>query len=151
GNACTTADACAGGRCVGGPPPNCNDGNVCTDDSCNPATGCVSTPNTAPCEDGNPCTTRDTCARGRCAGGPAPNCNDGNPCTDDSCAPATGCVTAPNAAPWDDGNACTTADTCAGGRCAGGPPRTCNDGNPCTDDSCNLDTGCVNTPNTAPC
>jgi hypothetical protein len=40
-NACTTADACNGaGTCVGGPPPNCNDSDVCTDDSCVPATGC---------------------------------------------------------------------------------------------------------------
>jgi len=125
GNTCTTADTCAGGVCVGGPALNCNDGNVCTDDTCNPATGCVNTSNTAPCSDGNACTTADACAGGTCVPGPAANCNDGNVCTDDSCDPATGCVHAPNTAPCTDGNACTTADTCAGSVCVGGPPPIC--------------------------
>jgi len=125
GNACTTADTCAGGVCVGGPALNCNDGNVCTDDACDPATGCLNTPNTAPCTDGNACTTADTCAGGVCVGGSAPNCSDGNVCTDDACDPATGCVNTPNTAACTDGNACTTADTCAGGVCVGGPPPFC--------------------------
>jgi hypothetical protein len=150
-NACTTNDTCSGGSCVGGPPPNCNDGNVCTDDSCNPAAGCVHTNNTTPCNDSNACTTNDTCSGGTCVGGPPPNCDDTNPCTDDSCKPATGCVHTNNTAPCSDGNACTTNDTCAGGTCVGGPLLTCNDGNLCTDDSCNPATGCVFTNNTAAC
>ena len=28
-------------------PPNCDDANVCTDDSCDPATGCVNANNTS--------------------------------------------------------------------------------------------------------
>src|SRR5438128_2557072 len=79
GNACTTADTCAGGVCVGGPALNCNDGNVCTDDACDPATGCLNTPNTAPCTDGNACTTADTCAGGVCVGGPPPFCPTNTP------------------------------------------------------------------------
>ncbi|MDI7269410.1 MAG: hypothetical protein QME96_15590, partial [Myxococcota bacterium] len=52
-------------------PIVCNDFNVCTDDSCNPATGlCVYAANTAPCEDGNPCTTPDRCSGGACVAGP---------------------------------------------------------------------------------
>ncbi len=46
-------------------------------------------------------------------------------CTDDTCAPATGCVYTNNTASCDDGNACTTSDTCSGGTCVGGPPPTC--------------------------
>jgi len=151
GNACTTNDTCGGGTCNGGAAPNCNDNNPCTDDSCNPATGCVHTNNTAPCDDGNACTTNDTCGGGTCNGGPAPNCNDNNPCTDDSCNAATGCVHTNNTAPCDDGNACTTSDTCGGGTCNGGAAPNCNDNNPCTDDSCDPATGCVHTNNTAPC
>ncbi len=151
GNACTTADTCLGGACVGGPAPNCDDSNPCTDDSCNPATGCVHTNNSAPCSDGSACTTADTCSGGLCVGGPAPNCDDSNPCTDDSCNPATGCVHTNNTAPCDDGNACTTADTCIGWLCVGGPALNCDDSNPCTDDSCNPATGCVHTNNNAPC
>jgi len=149
-DACTTGDACAGGRCVG-TRRNCNDGNVCTDDSCNPATGCVHTPNTASCDDGNACTTVDVCKGGTCVGSTPPSCDDGNVCTDDSCDPATGCVHTPNTAPCDDFDACTTGDTCSGGRCVGRAARSCDDGNPCTDDSCNPLTGCVHTPNSAPC
>ncbi len=149
-NACTTGDTCAGGQCVG-TRRSCDDNNVCTDDSCNPATGCVHASNTAPCDDGNACTTVDVCTGGTCVGSAAPSCDDGNVCTDDSCNPATGCVHTPNTAPCSDFDACTTGDACSGGRCVGGAPRGCDDGNPCTDDSCNPLTGCVHTPNTAPC
>src|SRR5437867_4326022 len=70
----TATDSCAGGTCGGGPPRNCNGANVCAADSCGPATGCVHTPNTAPCDDANACTTADTCAGGVCVGGPPPFC-----------------------------------------------------------------------------
>jgi len=151
GNACTTGDVCSGGSCVGGPPLVCNDGNPCTDDSCNPATGCVATNNAASCSDGNVCTTGDVCSGGSCVGGPPLVCNDGNPCTDDQCNPTTGCFALNNAAPCDDGNACTTADTCAGGSCMPGAPLSCNDGNVCTDDGCNPASGCTHANNSAPC
>jgi hypothetical protein len=45
GNACTTNDTCQDGTCTGGAPPNCNDGNNCTDDTCVASTGCVNTCN----------------------------------------------------------------------------------------------------------
>jgi hypothetical protein len=43
GNACTTTDTCsAAGACVAGPPLACApDGDVCTADVCNAATGCA--------------------------------------------------------------------------------------------------------------
>ena len=93
---------------------DCNDNNPCTADSCNPATGCVHTNNTAPCNDGLLCTSGDVCSGGSCAG-TAINCNDSNVCTNDSCNPATGlCVHGNNTDACDDGNACTTVDVCAG-------------------------------------
>src|SRR5206468_138746 len=79
GNACTTGDACSNGRCTGGPARSCDDGNVCTIDSCDPATGCVHAPNTAPCDDGSACTTNDTCSGGTCVGGPPLICPTGVP------------------------------------------------------------------------
>ncbi len=136
GEACTTGDTCSLGVCVGGAAPNCDDGNVCTDDSCNPATGCVNTDNTAACDDGDACTTGAACSLGVCVGGAAPNCGDGNVCTDDSCNPATGCVNTNNTALCDDGNTCTTGDVCSGGVCAVGTPIDCDDGDPCTADTC---------------
>ncbi|TFH24133.1 MAG: hypothetical protein E4H03_04410 [Myxococcales bacterium] len=151
GNACTTVDQCVGGSCTGSTPPNCDDSNVCTNDSCSPATGCVHINNAGSCNDGNACTTVDQCVGGSCAGSTPPNCDDSNVCTNDSCSPATGCVNANNAAPCDDGDACTTVDQCAGGTCTGSAPPNCGDSNLCTDDSCNPATGCVHTDNTAPC
>src|SRR5262249_19147829 len=57
GNACTAADGCLAGQCLGS-AVNCDDANVCTTDGCDPATGCTHTP--ISCDDANPCTT-DTC------------------------------------------------------------------------------------------
>jgi hypothetical protein len=102
----------------------------------------VFTNNTASCDDGNACTTNDTCSGGTCMGGSALNCDDLNVCTDDSCVPATGCVHAPNTGSCSDGNACTTGDHCSSGSCISGGPTTCDDGNDCTADSCIPATGC---------
>jgi cysteine-rich repeat protein len=152
GNACTDLDQCDGaGNCSSGAALDCNDSNVCTDDSCDPGSGCVHADNTAACDDGNACTTLDTCALGACVGGIPLDCTDANACTDDSCDPASGCVNTDNTAACDDGNACTTLDTCALGACVGGIPLDCADANACTDDSCDPASGCVNTDNTAAC
>jgi len=91
GNACTGQDACADGLCIGGPPPDCNDNDVCTDDECDSAEGCKHVGNTAPCDDGDPCTSDDTCDHGACVPGPALSCDDGIGCTTDSCTQA-GCT-----------------------------------------------------------
>jgi len=131
GNPCTANDLCKGGQCVGG-VATCDDGNACTDDLCEAKLGCVHTNNAAPCNDGNACTGGDSCKGGACAGSPV-LCNDGNPCTDDACDPATGaCITKNNAAPCDDGNACTPVSSCSGGVCVGqGNTCTCNSNADC--------------------
>ena len=63
----------------------CNDNNECTDDTCDPVAGCLSSFNTAGCQDGSECTENDTCKNGVCMPGPQKNCDDGNPCTFDQC------------------------------------------------------------------
>ncbi len=148
GSACTTLDACdASGACVGGAPLACDDGNGCTDDACDAATGCVSVPAVGrSCEDGSACTTLDACdASGACVGGAPLACDDGNGCTDDACDAATGCVSVPAVGrSCEDG---TTLDACdASGACVGGAPLVCDDGNGCTDDACAAATGCVSVP-----
>jgi hypothetical protein len=50
----------------------------------------------------------------------------------------------------NDGDACTTQDICSGGACKG-LKTNCDDANPCTDDSCDTVTGCINADNTAIC
>ncbi len=151
GNACTLDDACVQGGCVGGPAPVCDDENPCTDDSCEPAIGCVFLANALPCDDGNACTAGDTCNEGKCVFGSGVSCDDGNLCTDDSCSTLTGCVHLANNAPCSDSNACTTGDVCNGGGCLPGAAVVCNDGNPCTNDSCAPLTGCAFAPNSEPC
>ena len=131
GDECTTGDACAGGACQKGVTKNCDDGNTCTFDVCEPKTlgGCYHLAKQSPC-----CT------------GVTSICDDGNPCTSDDCDPATSdCTHVNNSASCDDANACSSADICSGGACAGSSI-TCNDSNPCTNDSCDKALGCVFTP-----
>lgn len=153
GNVCNGLESCVGNVCMMGTSLNCNDGNVCTNDSCNQISGCQNVPNSAPCSDGNGCTTVDVCSGGFCNPGPPIVCNDFNDCTDDSCSPVSGCVYDPNDDLCDDGNACTTGDQCAATVCSGIDTSAidCNDGNPCTNDSCNPLTGCAYVFNTSPC
>ena len=70
--------------CIG-QESDCDDENPCTDDTCDPTIGCVHTPNTEACDDGNVCTDADICdGAGECTGTPV-ICDDENPCTDDTC------------------------------------------------------------------
>jgi hypothetical protein len=120
---------------VGGAPTNCDDGNVCTTDTCAPATGCAHAFNTAPCEDGNLCTTGDRCISGSCASGTAVVCNDNVQCTVDACQPAKGCVYTPDNTRCNDNQSCTkdSCDAVKGCVFTALPDgTTCNDNNPGT-------------------
>ena len=143
-NACTSGDVCNQGACVGN-VINCDDGNPCTNDSCDPVNGCTFTPNNNACDDGDACTSGDSCVQGACVSGSYNDCDDGNPCTTDYCDPQIGCVNTPNSNACSDGNACTTGDVCNQGICVGGNVINCDDGNACTSDSCDPVYGCVNT------
>ena len=55
GSACTVDDICADGLCQPGADLDCEDNNICTDDSCNPTSGCIHTNNSAPCGGGQQC------------------------------------------------------------------------------------------------
>jgi cysteine-rich repeat protein len=98
GNACTDGDVCnAGGVCQTGAALDCDDGELCTADSCDAATGCVNlvAHEGEACDDQNVCTTDDVCGGGSCRGVPVP---------------VGGC---------DDGDECTVGDTCTDGVCGG--------------------------------
>ena len=151
GNACTSGEACAQGLCTPAELVTCDDGDPCTTGVCDPAQGCTYTLNTAPCDDGDACTTGDHCHLGQCIFAGAALCLDGNPCTDDGCDPETGCVFKPNAANCDDGSACTLGDVCQAGQCKSQEILGCGDDNPCTDDGCDPDSGCLHTPTEGPC
>ncbi len=142
GNPCTVGDHCEEGTCVSGVAIGCNDQNPCTDDTCSESEGCVNVPVAGDCDDGNACTLSDHCTDGVCGSAMLLNCDDENPCTTDFCDPATGCTHKLNNAPCDDGDICTTGDHCHLGSCISSGLLTCDDNNPCTSDSCQVDSGC---------
>ena len=100
----------------------CNDNDVCTTDTCDPASGCIFTPGALDCNDNNVCTT-DTCDPiDGCVNTPgALDCNDNDVCTTDTCDPIDGCVNTPGAL-------------------------DCNDDDICTDDFCDPTDGCYHEP-----
>ena len=152
-DACTALDQCQDGACVGTGALPCEDGNACTDTTCDSAVGCTYAKNTDACDDGNACTTGDVCAGGFCSGAGVLSCDDENPCTNDQCDPASGCKHQNNSSLCSDENPCTTVDVCAAGACVGTAPLSCEDGNPCTTDACDpaVPAGCTNVDNSAPC
>jgi len=92
------------------------------------------------CNDGLYCTVGDTCDAALACVGTARDCRDGDPCTRDPCnESADRCDHPPSPAGTgcSDGEFCTEPDTCDGsGGCVAGPPRDCDDGLDCTNDSC---------------
>lgn len=103
------------------------------------------------CNDGNMCTNNNTCQSGVCSGDTV-TCDDSNGCAENVCDPDEGCVLHP----INEGNPCELSDMCVAdgvcfaGECAGHPVN-CDDGDPCTDDACNAETGCVWVNNIATC
>ena len=68
-NQCTEAiGQCLDGSCIGS-AIDCDDTNVCTDDSCIPESGCLYVNNDLGCSDDNTCTLNDFCAAGECNSG----------------------------------------------------------------------------------
>jgi hypothetical protein len=129
---------------------NCDDNNPCTNDSCvpdgvddklNPKSKCVNTPITCPA-------STDPCSIGVCVNvnGKATcsssqiTCNTTSKCIVGKCFPLLG----KGVCQFNETN-CGTPDKCTNFAC---DPATgckkilkCNDGNPCTDDLCDLATG----------
>jgi len=102
GDKCTTGEACAEGKCAGGTIKTCDDGVVCTNDSCDATTGaCLNEVGLGPCDDGDVCTTDSACGPGSagkpvCTGGQKKDCDDKNPCTTDTCDAQLGCTSKAN-------------------------------------------------------
>ena len=152
GNACNGMEVCdASASCLAGTPPQLDDGNPCTVDSCDPNFGVqhVAASAGVSCPDGNVCNGDETCdGSGTCQPGVPLVVDDGNPCSVDACDPIAG-VTHTQLA---SGTPCPSAgvDLCSGapvcsdvGLCVQGPPVAVDDSNPCTLDSCDPTTGVV--------
>lgn len=141
---CDGEEACRTGQCLPGDPLDCSNNNVCTQDRCEPAAGCIHdpVPDGTSCSDQNPCNGEETCRGGNCAMGAALDCDDHNPCTQDECDPQSGCrhTNLPDGTDCG-GGPCGTA-SCQTGECVPGDPTVCDDQNPCTRDFCDPQTGC---------
>jgi Dictyostelium (slime mold) repeat len=86
---------------------DCNDGNPCTVDACDAATGVCSYttfPTPRPARMPLSCNGSEVCVAGVCQIGTPLVCVDGNECTSDSCDAALGCQFTPVA----DGTACNS-------------------------------------------
>jgi hypothetical protein len=112
-------------------PPPCNDNSPCTVDRCVTSGGvarCANTPvpSGSSCEDSNVCNGAEVCsATGQCL--PGTPLSAGTSC--------------------GDGNACNGDETCNGiGTCVPGTPPVVSDGNPCTVDACDTETGASHIP-----
>ncbi len=146
GGSCALADGSDGmcdgaGACVQcTDDTHCDDGNPCTDDACNASGACEHTDTAA----GGSCALASS-ASGYCDGAGVcaqctddTHCDDGNPCTMNRCVAGT-CLTIEKPA----NQSCTLADGSSGycdgaGSCTGCTnDAQCDDGDPCTTDTCN--------------
>ncbi len=159
---CVDSDLCTQDRCVSGicqhPPETCDDGTGCTDDSCDPAVGCIHSANDALCVDGVDCTA-DRCQPG--TGDPVSGCrfqpndtlcpDDGLSCTVEACDRLNGCLSTPVDSLCSDGDLCTLdrCDAALGCQFTPVPPacgngcleadEACDDGNISDGDGCSAD------------
>ena len=141
GDLCTLNDACREETCQG-ESLDCSDQDPCTEDEACQQGVCIFTaiPDGKTCEGANGCTFAGTCKAGSCEPD-EPLCPSEDPCKVGACVDET-CIyeSAANFTLCDDGNACTVYDRCISGSCFGSP-MNCKDGEPCTSDSCDPDTG----------
>jgi hypothetical protein len=88
---------------------------------------------------------------GLCLGAPL-NCDDGDPCTADACTLDGSCTHTAMAegASCQPRDVCQTGAQCHGGTCSG-TPVNCDDGNPCTADTCDAVAGCQHKPVNGAC
>jgi outer membrane protein assembly factor BamB len=91
-------------------PGDCDDGNACTVDSCDPKLGCG---HDVHADDGQSCGGVKVCQSGTC-GYDCSSCSSGNECAAASCTTGLGCITTnlPDQTPC-------SAGFCVGGQCAG--------------------------------
>ncbi|MBO6933425.1 MAG: hypothetical protein JJ863_00570 [Deltaproteobacteria bacterium] len=134
----------------------CNGPERCLEGVCAPAESAVT------CDDGVDCTVdvcdedTDSCAAtpddGMCTAEAGGTCDAAMGCQYPVCTPMN-CTAGPCQTASCDGDLCVRTNLCGGAEiCCGGScvPAGCDDGNPCTDDSCGAG-GCVNANNSDPC
>lgn len=152
-NSCPLGQTCENNQCTGiaicTSDAECLNHNICTDDFCING-NCVHINNVLPCDDGNACTSNDTCLDGSCMPGIKTICVALDQChTVGTCNTITGICSdpaKPNSTICDDADPCTLNDTCIDGVCQQGMPVICDNpgicqtGGTCTNADCIYET-----------
>ncbi len=152
---------------------NCDDSNRCTTDSfsgescshtvladctpCGQDGACINGSCAEPdqngqilCDDGDACTTVDTCQAGVCTGGEPIECQAGDDCHGAVCNPQSGQCEYPvleDGTACDDQDECTQGDTCQAGQCESGQPVVCQASDQCHEaGQCDPQTGVCSDP-----
>lgn len=130
GNACTTGESCVADQCLGS-AVSCDDGDPCTTDTCDPASGCLHTPVPG-------CSTIAT----------STTTSSSITTTTSTLSTTTTSTMVDVATTSTTAETSTTTTTLAGeATCVLGTSSGCEDGDPCTLDTCTAD-GCVHEPTT---
>lgn len=156
GRICNGVEVCMAGVCAPGVGIDCDDGVACTADACEEETArCVHVPIPATCDDGLFCNGVERCdGRAGCVAGMPPACDDRIACTIDTCDEASrSCLHETDDDLCDDGVVCNGVERCDEAiGCAAGEGIDCDDGVPCTADSCDdADGTCRHAPDDASC
>ena len=145
---CDGAGACVGCVTVAdcGMPAACKV-NTCTAGAC----GVANAADATVCDDGDKCTTIDSCKTGVCTGATPVVCGASDQCHGvGTCDKLTGKCSNPvtgDGTLCNDGNGCTTADTCQVGICTGASPVVCVAMDQChTAGTCTQATGVCSNP-----
>jgi len=128
------SDGAVSGECMG--DEECSDGVDCTDDTCGADGVCAHSEVDSRCADGEVCIA-------------ATGCQPESDCDADDCADALRVALTCQVGECQPNGTCLGETTCAAGEscCGDGTCMDCDDGNPCTADSCDATAGgCVHTP-----
>ncbi len=134
-----------------GEDADCDDGNVCNGaEVCDPERHVCGAGTTA--DDGTECDTDRACFEGRCIGLGCGNdvLEDGEDCDDGNSEDGDGCdadctFTCVEDTDCNDGNVCNGEETCDTdtNTCIAGEDLACEDGNACTENLCDPESGCA--------
>ena len=150
---CRLGGSCSGGICGGG-VATCDDGVVCTVDTCTADGGCLHGTDDQACATGNLCVLRQCHPLQGCVDLALIDCDDGNACNGkETCDPLSGACKPgfSSGCPAEDGNVCNGIAVCnpETGGCEVLPPPVCPE-NCLGQWVCDQQLGCV-PPDTGPC
>jgi hypothetical protein len=152
GNSCSSGETCQNGICTGGSGIVCPPADQCHDQAaCNNGVCPVNPPKTngTHCDDGNGCTTGESCQAGVCTAGVGTVCPAADQCHFQSVC-ANGVCPAnpakPNGTHCEDGNPCSTDETCQAGICSGGTGVVCPPADQCHVQAACSTNGCPTNP-----